>query len=87
MRHCKFITYYVDPTILPGVNIYGANFSEADLEGADMRLPYLRRADFSRANLAGANLHNTNTFECRFTGAKGSFVTANIDAKSWQMPS
>jgi uncharacterized protein YjbI with pentapeptide repeats len=86
LRHCKFIAHYVDPTILPGANIYEANFAEADLEGADMRLAYLRRADFFGANLAGADLRNTNTYECRFTGAKGPFVTGNVDTQSWQMP-
>ncbi|MDD2133472.1 pentapeptide repeat-containing protein [Pseudomonas kurunegalensis] len=86
LRHCKFVAHYEDPTILPGANIYEANFAEADLEGVDLRHAYLRGADFVGANLAGADLRNTNTFDCCFTGARGPFVTGNVDASGWRMP-
>lgn len=86
LRRCKFVSLYVDPTILPGANIFEAKFKEANLEGADLRLAYLRGSDFFRANLAGADLRNTVITSCRFTGAKGPFVTGNVNTKSWMMP-
>jgi hypothetical protein len=86
LRRCKFISLYVDPTILPGANIYEAKFAKANLEGADLRLAYLRGSDFFMANLTNADLRNTTITSCRFTGAKGPFVTGDVDTDSWMMP-
>ncbi len=52
-----------------GINLHGANLSEADLSGADLDEAYAVGADLSKANLRGTSLRGANLSEASLKGA------------------
>ena len=54
---------------LSDANLRGANLRGADLSGADLRGAYLRNADLSGANLRGAYLRNADLSGANLRGA------------------
>lgn len=84
-RDAKFYSVSADPLVQPGASCWMADFSKADLRGADLPGSYLRGAQFFCANLDGVDLRNANIFECNFTGAKGAFVSGNVSDDDWDV--
>lgn len=82
-RNVKIYSMTIDPIASPGATCFKADFSNADLRGADLRGTYFRNSSFHNALLDGADLRNANTFECSFTGSKGSYLAGNVSRTSW----
>lgn len=79
----KFYTVTVDPLARPGGHFWIADFSHADLSGADFRQSYMRGARFIGANLDGADFRNANVYEADFTGTRGAFLTGEMSDDDW----
>lgn len=83
LRDVKFYSVTVDPTVRPGAHCFQADFSEADLRGADFRRSYLRGCVFVGAKLDGADFANSVLHECNFTGATGEHRVGKVDSRDW----
>ncbi|MDB9314157.1 pentapeptide repeat-containing protein [Spirulina sp. CS-785/01] len=71
--------------------IKGANFSYANLAGADLRGMNCDRADFSYANLEGVNLENADLSKANLQGAnlhranlKGAILPKMFSLVRWE---
>ncbi len=84
-RNAKFYTITADPLVQPGAYGWEADFSYADLRGADFRGAYLRRAVFVGAKVDGADFRNANINECMFTGCQGAYVSGNVRNRNWDV--
>lgn len=83
--NAKFYTITADPLVQPGAYGWEADFSYADLRGADFRGAYLRRAQFVGAKVDGADFRNANINECMFTGCQGVYVSGNVKNRNWDV--
>lgn len=81
--NAKFYSGTVDPLIRPGGHFWAADFSHANLTGADLRDSYMRGAKFVGAQLDGADFRNANTFEADFTGSQGAYLTGEMSDDDW----
>lgn len=85
LRDAKFYSVTVDPAIRPGAHCFQADFSYADLRGADFRRSYLRGSLFVGANLDGADFRNSTLSECDFAGAKGDYRVGKAKTSDWSV--
>lgn len=81
--NAKFYTVTADPLARPGGHFWVADFSHADLTGADFRDSYVRGAKFVGAKLDGADFRNANIYETDFTGAQGAYLTGEMPDDDW----
>ncbi|KAB0528591.1 pentapeptide repeat-containing protein [Pseudomonas brassicacearum] len=81
----KFYTVTADPLTRPGGHFWMADFSYANLSGADFRGSYMRGAKFVGADLDGADFRNANIFETDFTGAQGAYLTGELGDENWDV--
>lgn len=62
-----------NPQVAPDLawaNLVGVSLSNADLEGANMKLAFCRGGDLENANFKNASLYGTNLEESNLTGAQ-----------------
>ncbi|MGA3825633.1 pentapeptide repeat-containing protein [Pseudomonas chlororaphis] len=85
LSDAKFYSITVNPVIRPGAHCFQADFSYADLRGADFRRSYLRGSLFVGANLDGADFRNSTLYECDFTGATGKYRVEKADSRDWRV--
>jgi hypothetical protein len=81
--NAKFYSVTVDPLARPGGHFWIADFSHANLSGADLRDSYMRGAKFIGANLEGADFRNANTYDADFTGARGAYLKGDVSDDDW----
>lgn len=78
LSNAKFYKSSEDGLIVPGTHLFEADFSGANLAGADLRLSYLRGSCFVGANIQDTDFRYAVLHDADFTDAIGKAILGDV---------